>query len=358
MKTAETLLRQHRRRSAGRADRPAAAAPSGADRRREHHGREQPSARAPQTFFPPTPLPIATGRSSRIRPGKRLAEERGSLGRGLTAPSSNKEPAPARRPLPSPYGRRGAARGGVTAGPTCSPHTHAGGGAPPPLPQTTAWGRGRPPPRYFGSRPRTVGGLGGKRRAAPVLLLGAARLARAAGIIEIRAHAESRPFARRGETVGIPSAHVSYWFRSSSQPATAQLLEQLCLLSACSLLPPPHAGLILLIALYCLHPQQRASPLAQESTLSEHILSRICFGIGDGSSKSQFTSVYSCFSTSRLTSATLWSTGWGRIPLNVKSCRLEWRYAVVEYFPFLLDKDLCSKKLPLRRLFSIVSRQR
>lgn len=244
MKTAETLLQQHRRRSAGRADRPAAAAPSGADRRREHHGREQPSARAPQTFFPPTPLPIATGRSSRIRPGKRLAEERGSLGRGLTAPSSNKEPAPARRPLPSPYGRRGAARGGVTAGPTCSPHTHAGGGAPPPLPQTTARGRGRPPPRYFGSRPRTVGGLGGKRRAAPVLLLGAgraARLARAAGIIEIHAHAESSicPEGRnRRNSFGSCELLVPQLQPAGDRPAVRTALPFIRLLSA----PPAPRG--------------------------------------------------------------------------------------------------------------------
>lgn len=121
---------------------------SGTSSRHGHHGRERPSDQVLQTLFPPTPLPIATGHSSGVRPWEQLAGERGLLGRGLTAPSSNKEPALARRLLPSPYGRRGPARGGVTAGPTCSAHTHAGRGAPLLL-QAGAGGRGRRPGCYF-----------------------------------------------------------------------------------------------------------------------------------------------------------------------------------------------------------------
>lgn len=76
-----------------------------------------------------------------------------------------------------------------------------------------------------------VGSLGGKQRAAPVLLLRAgcaACLARAAGIIKIYAHTVIH-LPGGGESVGIRLAHPSYWFHSFSQPATTQLLEQLCL---------------------------------------------------------------------------------------------------------------------------------
>lgn len=101
---------------------------------------------------------------------------------------------------------------------------------------TRAHTRGRLLSRYFGSRLQRVGRLdgkqrAGKQRAAPVLLLGAccaACLARAAGIIKIYDHTVIH-LPRGGETVGIPLAHPSYWFHSSSQPATTQLLEQLCL---------------------------------------------------------------------------------------------------------------------------------
>lgn len=144
-----------------------------------------------QTLFPPTPLPIATGHSSGVRPWEQLAGERGLLGRGLTAPSSNKEPALARRLLPSPYGRRGPAWGGVTAGPTCSAHTHAGRGAPLLL-QAGAGGRGTAAWLLFlqlAAKDRQPGEE--EAAASSRLLLGersAARLEGAAGIVKMQAH--------------------------------------------------------------------------------------------------------------------------------------------------------------------------
>lgn len=104
---------------------PASSPLSGTGSRQGDQGREQPSAHEWQTLFPPPPLPIAIGHSSRVRSWEQLAGEWDSLARGLTALCSNDELAPARRLLPSPYGRGGPARGGVTARPTCSSHTHA-----------------------------------------------------------------------------------------------------------------------------------------------------------------------------------------------------------------------------------------
>lgn len=256
-----------------------------------HQGREQPSAQVLQTLFSPTPLPIATGHSSRIRPWEQLVGEWGLLGRRLTAPSSNKAPASARRLLPSPYGRWGPARGGLTAGPTCSSrghtHTHAQTHR-----HTHTHRRGAGASPLF-CQPGREGGDGGL---AAVPVAGSEEFPRweeaaAAGWRLLpgassryrydTAHAESHPSAWRAESGDAPSAQRSHRFHRSRDSATTHYHRMVTV--SFSLYACPLPGRLSQLIVACIHSSkpQYPSPPPHFHGNTLYILYRISLGVGD-----------------------------------------------------------------------------